>query len=197
MSRRTAHSPVVSSPEQDAALVRSEEELEISVATRQAGVVRVRKVLDQEHVEQVVSRGVEHADVEQAPPDEVDSGLVETLPDGSVSIPVFEEQLVVEKRLVVRERIIVRKHTVMDEHRVEADLRKERVEVDPDAQIRSRVAPYRPPPRRRRPSAGTGSAASRANRTASAAKPRSSSEPAPEGSPTPAPARRARRQRGA
>jgi len=29
-----------------------------------------------------------------------------------MSIPVFQEQLVVEQRLVVRERIIVRKHTV-------------------------------------------------------------------------------------
>ncbi|MDP9070205.1 MAG: YsnF/AvaK domain-containing protein [Actinomycetota bacterium] len=197
MSRRTAARPAMTAGEQDSGLVRSEEELDISVTTREAGVVRVRKVLDQRHVEQVASRGVEHAQVEQGPPDEVDSGLVETLPDGSVSIPVFEEQLVVEKRLVVRERIIVRKHTVFDEHRVEADLRRERVEIDPDTEVRSRVARDGPPPRRRRPSAGTGSAASRAKKPASGGNPRSRSKPVPEDGATPAPARRSRRSRGA
>ena len=46
---------------------------------------------------------------------EADSGEVEVLPDGSVSIPVFQEELVIEKRLVVRERVIVRKHTVTED----------------------------------------------------------------------------------
>ena len=55
---------------------------------------------------------------------------METLPDGSISIPVFEEQLVVTKRLVVRERVIVRKHTVYEEQVVTADLRRERLEVE-------------------------------------------------------------------
>jgi uncharacterized protein (TIGR02271 family) len=56
-----------------------------------------------------------------------------------LSIPVFEEELVVEKRLVVRERIIVRKHTVTEDHRVQADLRRERVEVEADAEVVDRV----------------------------------------------------------
>ena len=72
------------------------------------------------------------ADVERAAPREGDSGEVETLPDGSISVPVLEEQLVVEKRMVVRERIIIRKRTVSEEHRVQAELRKERVEVEAD-----------------------------------------------------------------
>ena len=46
----------------------------------------------------------------------------------------------VEKRLEVRERIIVRKHTVTEELVAEADLRRERVEVDADPQVRSRVS---------------------------------------------------------
>jgi stress response protein YsnF len=64
-------------------------------------------------VETVIPR-VEHAEVErQAPADpSADSGEVEVLPDGSLSIPVFEEELVVQKRLVVRERIIVRQGEV-------------------------------------------------------------------------------------
>ena len=62
-----------------------------------------------------------------------DSGQVETLPDGSVSIPVFEEILV--KKTVVRERIVVRKQTVSERRAVGGDLRKERVEVVPDPQV--------------------------------------------------------------
>jgi len=38
-----------------------------------------------------------------------DSGEIEYLDDGSVSIPIIDEELVVYKRLVVRERVIVRK----------------------------------------------------------------------------------------
>jgi len=82
---------------------------------------------------------VEHAEFEREAPLEGDSGEVEVLPDGSVSIPVFEEELVIEKRLVVRERVIVRKHTVTEEHLVEADLRRERVEVEADSEIADRV----------------------------------------------------------
>jgi sporulation protein YlmC with PRC-barrel domain len=56
----------------------------------------------------------------------------ELLSDGSVSIPLFEERLVVRKELVVRERVVIRKRTVTEEHRIEADLRSERIEVEGD-----------------------------------------------------------------
>jgi uncharacterized protein (TIGR02271 family) len=123
----------------DAELVRSEEELEVGVAERTAGAVRAKKSVDTEHVEQLVDRGIEHAEVERAAPVAGDSGEIETLSDGSISIPVFEEQLVVEKRLVVRERIIIRKHTVVEHELVEADLKKERVDVEADDAVRGRV----------------------------------------------------------
>jgi len=111
-------------------MVRSEEELEVGVESRPVGAVSVAKRVETEHVGERVTRGVEHADIERADPAEHDSGEIETLPDGSVSVPVFEEQLVVEKRLVVRERIIIRKTTVEEEHLVEADLAREVVDVD-------------------------------------------------------------------
>ena len=97
-----------------------------------SGSARAVKHVDVETVSSRVERGSEHAEtVLVAVPDaEADSGLVETLPDGSLSIPVFEEQLVITKRLVVRERVIVRKHTVYEEQVVSADLRRERLEVE-------------------------------------------------------------------
>lgn len=114
----------------------SEERLATGAEQYEAGTVRARKHVDVETVEQVVPRGVEHADLERTGPLDGDSGQVETLPDGSLSIPVFEEQIIVEKRLVVRERVVLRKHTVYEEHRVEADLKRERLEVETDGDVR-------------------------------------------------------------
>jgi stress response protein YsnF len=62
--------------------------------------------------------------------DEHDSGEIETLPDGSLSVPVTEEETVLTKRLKVRERIIIRKSTLVDKHHLGAELRKEKVETE-------------------------------------------------------------------
>ena len=77
--------------------------------------------------------------METTPATEGDTGEVLTLPDGSLSIPLFEERIVVEKRLVVRERIVVRKYDVAHAEQVGADVRVEHVEIVPDAGIRDRV----------------------------------------------------------
>jgi uncharacterized protein (TIGR02271 family) len=61
---------------------------------------------------------------------EGDSGEIETLPDGAISIPILEEELVITKRIVVRERIVVSKEVETETQRVEAELRRERVEID-------------------------------------------------------------------
>ena len=113
-------------------VVRSEEQLRVGTVTEQAGAVRARKHVDVENVSTRVERGTEHAELERTPVTdaETDSGEVETLPDGSVSIPVFEEQIVISKRLVVRERVVLRKHTVYEEQVVSADLKRERLEVE-------------------------------------------------------------------
>lgn len=47
-----------------------------------------------------------------------------------IRVPVVEEEVVVEKRPVVKEEVVVRTKPVTDEKIVEADLRKERVDVD-------------------------------------------------------------------
>lgn len=119
--------------EDDASVVRHEERAEVGTEVHESGRVRVRKHVETHPVEETVSRGVEHADTsERVPATEGDSGEVETLPDGSISIPVFEEVLVVTKKLVVRERVIVRKHTVVDEHTLRTELRREHVTVEGD-----------------------------------------------------------------
>jgi len=116
-------------------LTRYQEELEVGARSEEAGTVRVRKQVESETVEERVPRDVEHAELEHVPVDGEDSGLVETLPDGSISIPVFEEEIVVTKRLVVRERVIVRKETQVEEETVTADVRREHVQIDADEGI--------------------------------------------------------------
>jgi hypothetical protein len=50
--------------------------------------------------------------------------------DEVIRVPVVEERLVVEKRPVVTEMLVIRKRAVQTERVVEADLQRERVEVD-------------------------------------------------------------------
>ena len=116
--------------------VRHEERLTTGTETVETGSVHVRKHVETHPVEYSVPRDVEHVDTsERVTVAEGDSGEVEVLDDGSVSIPVFEEVLVVTKRLVVRERVIVRKHTVVDEHKLQTELRREHVTIDADDSV--------------------------------------------------------------
>jgi stress response protein YsnF len=116
-------------------VVRSEEEILARATAHEVGRARFRKVVERDTVREVFDRGIEQADVDRQDPEEGDSGEIETLPDGSVSVPVFEEQLVVEKRLVVRERIIIRKEVVTTSEEVSAELKRERVEIEVDDEV--------------------------------------------------------------
>ena len=129
------------------ALVLHEEELSLARAPGEAGRVRARKRVETEKVERIVPRERELFDeVERRAPADGDTGEVETLPDGSVSIPILEEELVVTKRTVVRERVIVRKRTVTEEHTVEAAVRRERISIDADEGVPLEEDAATPPP---------------------------------------------------
>src|SRR5919206_4191687 len=113
-------------------VLRHAEELNLATRPTAIGDVYAAKRVEVENVTQDVPREVEHASVERLAPAEGDSGQIETLPDGSISIPVLEEELVVTKRTVVRERVVIRKRTVTETKRVTAELRRERVELETD-----------------------------------------------------------------
>lgn len=117
-------------------MVSHEERLDVGTEVHEAGHVRFRKSVESHPVEYTVPRDTEHVDTdERIAAQEGDSGEVEVLEDGSVSIPVFEEVLVVTKRLVVRERMIVRKRTVVDEYKLQTELRRQNVTVDVDDSV--------------------------------------------------------------
>lgn len=120
-------------PERDRtadSLVRHEERLRLGKDIEEIGALRIHKRVETDEVTTQVPRGREEHRIERTPPDERDSGQVETLPDGSISIPVFEEELVISRRLVVRERIIVRKQTHYEAEPIREELRREEVEVE-------------------------------------------------------------------
>lgn len=113
-------------------LIRHEEEADVRTRVATVGAVHAEKRVDVERVAERIPREVEEAMVDRVAAGAGDSGEVETLPDGSVSIPVLEEELVVTKRVVVRERIVIRKESRTKTETVEADLRREHVDVSVD-----------------------------------------------------------------
>lgn len=117
-------------------LIRHEEELDVGTDVVTVGHVRATKRVESAEVAEDVPRRVEHAEVERVPAGEADSGQIETLPDGSVSIPVLEEELVVTKRTVVRERIVIHKELVTEHERVQAELLREEVELEQEGGAR-------------------------------------------------------------
>ena len=60
------------------------------------------------------------------------SATVERTADGEqiIKVPIVEEKLVVERRPVVKEVVVIRKKVVEDTKVIDADLRKERLEID-------------------------------------------------------------------
>jgi uncharacterized protein (TIGR02271 family) len=123
-------------PEAGGEVVRHEEEADVGTETTEAGAVRVHKSVESRDVERAVPRRTERAEAaERVAAREGDSGEVEVLEDGSVSIPIFEEELVVTKRRVVRERLIVRKSTTVDEHLIQTELRREQVDVEAEGEV--------------------------------------------------------------
>jgi uncharacterized protein (TIGR02271 family) len=113
------------------------EELRIDSRTAETGTVRVHKEVTTARTSAPIARSVEDiGNVERVAAHPQDSGQIEELEDGSISIPILEEQLVVTKRVVVRERVIVRKRVTMVHEEIAAELRTEHVTIEPVDQDR-------------------------------------------------------------
>jgi len=121
-----------SSEQPDDTLVRHEEQLVVGTQTA-TQVIRLATRVETAEVEQRMPRRHEELEeVGRQPAQDGDSGRVETLPDGSISIPILEEELVVTRRVVVRERIVLRKRVSVEQEVVRAELRGERLAIERD-----------------------------------------------------------------
>jgi stress response protein YsnF len=113
-------------------VTRHEEELHVGTTTEKVGSVRLRKTVESEEVATSFRARSRRRSRFGSLRWENDSGQIVTFPDGSVSVPIFEEEVVVTKRLVVKERIVIQKQRVIEDARIEANLLRERVEVEGD-----------------------------------------------------------------
>ena len=113
---------------------RTEEELAAGTREREAGAMRVRKRVrtDREQIE--VPTRHEEVSVERVP---VEGEATEAeIGEDKVRVPVTEEEVVVEKRPVAKEEVRIHKDVVEDTETVEADVRREEVEVEDDTERR-------------------------------------------------------------
>jgi uncharacterized protein (TIGR02271 family) len=112
-------------------LVLSEEELAIGKRQVAAGEVGVHKYVETERVHEEVQLRHEEVDVQRRPITDGYSAAGATIGQNEdIRIPLHAEEAIVEKRVVPTEEIIVRKREVVETEGVDAELRRERAEVD-------------------------------------------------------------------
>lgn len=112
------------------ALTLSEEQLALGKRQVQQGEVTLRKTVETEHVEEQVPLVHEEVTVERRPLSGADATNAQIGDNQEISVPVMREEAVVSKQARVREEIIVRKQAVTETKTVEADLKRERLDVD-------------------------------------------------------------------
>lgn len=120
-------------------LTRSEEELAIGKRQVEAGAVDVRKRVETERVQKQVPVSREEVTVERRPATGAGAGTGD-IGSEDIRVPLMAEELVVDKRAVPKEEVIIRKQTVQDTKTVEADVKKERVDVRPKGDVDGREA---------------------------------------------------------
>jgi uncharacterized protein (TIGR02271 family) len=120
----------------DDAMTRSEEELRVGTTSRESGRARLRKYVVTEQVEKTVPVKREKVRVEREPV--TDANVDRALDGPEISedeheVVLHAEEPVVETRAVPKERVRMKTDTVTDEETVGGKVRKERIDVDGDA----------------------------------------------------------------
>lgn len=115
-------------------LTRSEEQLAVGKQERVTGAVEVDKSFDTEHVTEHVPTRHEEVVIERRP---ASAGMSANprIDEDEIRIPVTEEEVVSEVRTVPKEEIIVRKQERVEDEVVEADLRRERVDIHREGDV--------------------------------------------------------------
>jgi uncharacterized protein (TIGR02271 family) len=129
----------VSGPTTDDAMTRSEEELRVGTAEREAGRVRLRKVVVEDEVTQTVPVKREEIRVEREPI--TDANVDDAMEGPEISeeeheVVLHEQEPVAEKRVVPKERVRLDKDVHTDEREVSETVRKEHIDVDDTARRR-------------------------------------------------------------
>ena len=115
----------------------SREELVVGKRQVQAGEATLRKTVETEHVRETVPLMHEEVTVERHPIS-ADAQLdAATIGEETIRVPLMAEEAVADKRVVGEEEVILRKQGVQENRTVEADLRRERVDVVDGTNVRA------------------------------------------------------------
>jgi uncharacterized protein (TIGR02271 family) len=123
----------VSGPTTDDAMTRSEEELRVGTAEREAGRVRLRKYVVKDQVTQTVPVRREEVRLEREPITDANVGDAMSGPeisDEEHEVVLHTEEPVVEKRAVPKERIRLDKDTRTEQREVSDTVRREQIDLD-------------------------------------------------------------------
>ena len=121
---------------QEARMTVSREELVVGKRQVQAGEATLRKTVETEHVRENVPLMHEEVTIERHPISGT-AGVNATIgQDQEIRVPLMAEEAVAEKRIVGEEEVVLRKHQVEENRTVEADLRRERVDVVDGTNVR-------------------------------------------------------------
>jgi len=122
--------------DEDQAVTRSEEELEVGKRPVEAGQARLRKWVETEPVELNVELQREVARVTREPIDQP-VGQHE-FEEEEIEVPLHAEKPVVQKQAVAKERVGLEKDVQTETETVTDDLKKERVDVEGDVDKKRR-----------------------------------------------------------
>lgn len=119
----------------DDAMTRSEEELDVSTRTQQAGKARLRKWIETEDVHMTVPIRREKARLVVEPVTDANRDAAyagDDLTTDEHEVTLSEEVVDVDKRVVAKERVRLETEVETDEVDVDEAVRKERIEMDTD-----------------------------------------------------------------
>jgi uncharacterized protein (TIGR02271 family) len=122
-----------SGPTTDDAMTRSEEEVKVGTAKREAGRARLRKYVVTDEVTQTVPVEREELRVEREPITDANRGAALDGPEISEEeheVVLHEEEPVVQKEVVAKERVRLDKDAHTEERTVAEERRREEIEVD-------------------------------------------------------------------
>ena len=108
-----------------------EEQLNVGKEQRQAGEVEVRKSVETEHVRKTIPLQHDEVTLERRPiTDPAMAAGTQIGDDQEIRVPLMREEAVVQKQAVPREELIIRRRIVTENKTVDADLRRERLNVE-------------------------------------------------------------------
>jgi uncharacterized protein (TIGR02271 family) len=121
----------------EAALTRREEELQVGTHREETGKVRLRKYVTTEQETITVPVEKEHVVVERENASGSATRGTGEIGDETVEMTLHEDRVDTDKRVVDKETVRATKKTDRETEKVQADLRKEHVDVDGDVDRRS------------------------------------------------------------